>query len=591
MTPGERAEIDYMRDLATRLVGAGHGRRGHIVQEAARYLGISIPTLYMRLRRVGWTSGRKLRRDKGDSRVTREEVMAVAGIMHSSQRANGKRLLPADDAIEIAVANGQLGTRVSPATMLRLMRQHCVHPDQVGRPDPHTNLRSLHPNHCWQLDASICVLYYLRTGGLGVMDERKFNERKPSNLAKIARQRVLRYAITDHYAGAGIARYYLTSGEDQPTLFDFLMHAFRQREGHVMHGVPWQFVWDAGSANVSHGIQNLLTALGIRHWPHVPGNPRAKGQVEGYHNIIERKFEGRLVMTQVDDIDGLNSQLDLWLQANNGTAVHRRHGHTRWAMWQTIRPEQLRLCPPEELCRSLIHSRPVPRTVAGNLTVAYTAKGYEPAVYSLQHLPHVRVGDKVMVAVNPYRAPSIYVVGQDEHGATRYWECDPIERDQAGFFADAAIIGEQYTRPVDTDIDRARKELNAAAWGERDSTDAANARAKGRVAFNGEINPFADLAERAAAVPAHIQRRGTEIDLPNRVYVDDRPLDHVEALFELRGRLGRALEPREAEAVRTWYPDGVPLDQFDALLDRVQHLDDDDADTQPPTVPRLRAVT
>lgn len=590
MHAGEIAEMQLLQHIAKRLTDAPHRGRGVIAAEGARSFGISVQTLYTRLRKVGYSSGRKLRSDKGDSRVSTDEVKSVAAILQASRRTTGKSLLPVCDAIDVASANGMLGTRVSPTTMLRIMRREGCHPSQLSQPTPHTSMRSLHPNHVWQLDASICVLYYLKNGRAAVMDERTFNARKPRDLARVSNLRVMRYALTDHYTGDVIARYYNAAGEDQQTLFQFLMWSMRTQPDRVMHGVPWMLVWDAGSANQSHGIRNLLTSLVVRHWAHTPGNPRAKGQIEGTHNIIERKFEGRLSFARIDSIEQLNGHLDTWLRSFNGADIHSRHKHARDALWQTIRADQLRLCPSEETCSVLMHSKPEPRTIAGNLTISYTPRGFTRAAYSVAHVPGVRVGDQVQVVVNPYRAPDVFIVGQDADGSTRYWECQPIATDAAGFFSEAPVFGERFAAHADTDVDTARKDANERAYGERDTLDAISAKAKGAIAFDGAVDPFADLRAKAEQTPSYIQRRGTELHLPNPVHTELRPLDHVQALFELRARFGRSLEQAEREALQAWFPDGVPHEEFEALVSRLEQFS---AAGAPPAFvepPRLVAV-
>lgn len=564
-------ERDYLRGLADRLRAASHGARGKIIEGAAELLGITRQSLYAKLKTVGWSSGRKPRTDRGDSDIPRDEVMAVATIMRSSLRANGKMLLPMKDAIEIALANGALSRRVSATTMTRLMRQHRVHPQQLALATPHSRMRSLHPNHVWQFDVSICVLYRLRNGKVNVMDERKFNARKPLNLAEIMNQRVLRYAVADHTSGAVYARYYLAAGEDQGTLFDFLMRAFQRREEGLMYGVPMMMVWDAGSANQSHAIQNLLTHLAVRHWAHRPGNPRAKGLIEVTHNIIERKFEGRLAFTRIDSIDDLNAHLDVWLRDFNGTAIHRRHGATRWAMWQRIRQEELRLCPPVELCRELLIAAPQERTVNGNLSIDFKCPGYPRARYSVAQIQSLQVKDRVVVTFNPYRLPNIFVVAEDQDGLLRYHECTPYAEDIYGMEIGSPIFGERYRAPADTAADAARKDVNERAFGERDTLDADNAKAKGRIAMDGKIDPFKDLRDRADQVPAYLQRRGTELTVPNPVATELKPLTHVEALFELRARLGQALTVEQSALVARLHPDGVPHDALDDLLQAIQH--------------------
>ena len=590
MHPGELAEIELLRAYAQRLTHAPHRGRGAIADEGARRLGVSVQTYYTRLRKVGFASGRKLRSDKGDSRVSIDEVKQVAAMLQASRRTTGKSLLPVVDAMDVAAANGLLTEAVSPTTMLRLMRKEGCHPAQLAQPTPHTSMRSLHPNHVWQLDASICVLYYLRNGRAAVLDERTFNARKPRDLARVSPLRVMRYAATDHYSGDVIARYYEAAGEDQQTVFDFLMHAMQASPGRVMHGVPWMMVWDAGSANQSHGVVNLLDQLAVRHWAHIPGNPRAKGQIEVSHNVIERKFEGRLTFTRVDGIEQLNAHLDTWLRAFNGSNVLRRHGHQRDAVWQTIRADQLRLCPPIQTCAMLLHSRPEPRVVVGNLTITFKVRGHERATYSVAHVPSVRVGERVEVVANPYRAPAVFVVGKDEDGSTRFWECEPLALDAAGFVSTAPVFGERYAAQADTDVDQARKDANEAAYGERDTLDATAAKTKGAIAFIGRIDPFADVREKAEQTPAFMQRRGTELHLPNPMHVELKPLDHVAALLELRSRLGRNLEPAESAAVRAWFPDGVPPEELDGLVARVEQLQSAGDMPAPTHAPRLVAV-
>lgn len=590
MHPGELAEMQTLQHIAARLTAAPHRSRGAIAAEGARLIGVSVQTLYARLKKVGFSSGKKLRIDRGDSRVGENGVKAVAAYLQASRRTTGKALLPVQEAIDIAVANGDLAEPVKPTTMLRIMRRMGRHPAQLAQPTPHTSMRSLHPNHVWQLDASICVLYYLRNGRAAVMDERTFNARKPRDLARISNQRVMRYAATDHFSGNVVARYYEAAGEDQRTLFSFLMHAFRAQPGRVMHGVPWMLVWDAGSANQSHGIRNLLTQLGVRHWAHIPGNPRAKGQVEVIHNVIERKFEGRLAFTRIESVEQLNGHLDTWLRSFTGVSIHRRHGHARDAMWQTIRTDQLRLCPDIDTCSVLMHSRPEPRTVVGNLTITYRPRGHERATYSVAHVPEIRVGETVEVIVNPYRAPSIFVVTKDADGATRYVECEPETTTAGGFFANAPVIGERYAAHADTDVDAARKNANELAYGERDTLDAVAKKAKGAIAFDGRIDPFADLREKAAQTPTYMQRRGTELHVANPAHVELKPLDLVEALQELRARLGRSPLPAEREAIQAWYPDGVPPEAFDGLLARLEQLTAAGASPAFHEPPRLVAV-
>lgn len=558
-------EADYYRALAGRLDAAPHSGRGGLVQEAAAFLGVSVQQVYRRLHAAGWRSGRKLRTDKGDTRLTDDELQSIANVMVESARANGKRLLGVRDAMDILRANGKLAVDVAPETALRVMRARGLHPDQLARATPHTNLRSLHPNHCWQFDVSVCVLFYLDGAGLGVMDEKRFYKNKPENLKKVSNDRVLRYLITDHYTGAFYLHYYLARGENQETLFDFLVRAWSKRE-HTqdpMHGVPLQLLWDAGSANQSYLIKNLLDRLTVHQHVHTPGNPRGKGQVETTHNIVERSFEGRLSLMRVTDIDHLNAAAHTWMRWHNGTRLHSRHGSTRYGLWQTIRQEQLRLCPPRELCEQLLRTKPEPRKVQGNLVVRYAVKGYEPAFYSVAHIDGVRVGESVDVCVNPYRAPNVDIVLKAADGTEHVYECAPLGRDAAGFLVDAPVIGESHQTARDTDVDQYRKALAKQAYNASTQLEVDKARLEKRPAFGGDIDPISYLEAQTAA--HYMPRRGTELNVPQRVHVELKPLTHVEACRLLVGKLGRRLTSEDNAAVRAWYPDGVPEDRLDTL--------------------------
>ncbi len=572
MHAGELAELDMLRCYAERLRTAGHGEKSDIVAEAIRCLGCSEPTFYRRLRKVGWSSDRKQRTDKGDSRVCYDELLKLSAMWAgpASRRKNGKWIGTVEDCISMARANGELSVDISPATALRLFQLHGLHRTQVSAPAPHVQMQSLHPNHVWQIDPSVCVIYYSQRDGVRVLDEKKFYKNKPDYVAKFTPLRVWRYVAVDHYTGAIFARYYEAAGENQEVLFRFLMDAMEPANpAHVMRGVALCWIWDAGSANTSHGIQQLANALQVRHWAHTPGNSRAKGSVEKGNDIVEVRFEGRLSFTQVPTVEQLNAHLDDWLIAFNATRTHTRHGHTRYGLWQTIQSSQLRIRPDEATCRNLMTSRPEKRLVRGDLTVQFSVKGHGSAAYSVEHVPNIRVGDQVEVVVHAYRAPVICIMQKDEEGRTRFIECEPIQTNAAGFNVAAPIFGESYQRKADTVADTARKDQAEVAYGTRDVAEAEAARAKGTPAFGGAIDPFKDVREAAAAAPSHIVRRGTDLNLPNPVQIEVKPLSMVEALRALREWLGRPITPDDRERIGQWYPQGVQETDLQDIVNRL----------------------
>lgn len=570
-------ERKYLEGVAAQLSAASRGLRGKIVTRAATMLQCSTDRVYRGLREAGFSSGRNRRQDAGTRCVALDEAKAVAAMMVESSRANGKRLLSASTALEIAQENGLVSAAATPGTFLRVMRENGLHPNQLSRATPHTTMRSLHPNHVWQFDVSVCVLYYLDKGGLAVMDEKRFYKNKPANVARVANLRVLRYVVTDHFTGAFYVHYFQAAGEDQETLFKFLMEAFAERSHpkDPFHGVPFMLVWDAGSANQAHLIRNLLDRLQVKHWAHEPGRPRAKGQVEKTHDLIEREFEGRLFMVNIQNIDELNAKAHAWMRVFNGDRDHTRTGRTRYGLWQTIRAEQLRLCPPRELCEQLLSTKPEARTVKGNLVVSYAVKGYGPANYSVAHVPGVRVGESVMVTVNPYRAPSIFVLGEDENGEEKVYECAPIERDAAGFPVDAPVFGERYAAKPDTDTDQHRKQMAKVVYGADTQQEVDKARARREPAFGGKVDPFSYLENKAVA--HYMRRPGTALELPHAAQPELRPMTVVEALKRLRERFDRPLTKDESAEVRAAYPEGVPEEEFEQLAARMEGREEPEA--------------
>jgi hypothetical protein len=82
---------EHLKRVAARLDAAEHGSNRRIAEEEAQFLGISIQTLYTRLKKlVGWSSGRKTRADKGSTSQPIEAAMLVAGMQKPAVRKNGK---------------------------------------------------------------------------------------------------------------------------------------------------------------------------------------------------------------------------------------------------------------------------------------------------------------------------------------------------------------------------------------------------------------------------------------------------------------------------------------------------------------------
>ena len=429
-------------------------------------------------------------------------------------------------------------------------------------------LKSLHPNHVWQVDASMSVLYYLnpRTdseSGLQVMERDKFYKNKPRNLKRIEADRVWSYEITDHNSGA-LFVHYVMGAESGANLVESFLAAIQKRDGDPLHGVPFIVMMDMGSANTGGLFGNLARRLQVRLIAHAPGNARATGQVENARNLIETGFESGLRLTPVANLDELNAQAQRWARWFNANRIHSRHGKTRYDQWLTIKPEQLRIAPPMEICRELLNHTPEGRKVSGTLTVSF--KGQE---YDVSSVPGVMQGERLQVAMNPYVADAATVVFTEADGSERLHTVPLVVRNADGFREDANVVGEDFKRPADTQLDTNRKEVERLIYGAQTDEQAEAARKAKATPFGGRIDPgkVIDLAPERTYLP----RQGAATVLTTTTASTPAPvrvLSHFQAARAL-AQQGVAMTAELVATLKNLHPTGVPEDQIGALAERL----------------------
>tara|TARA_Y100001954_G_scaffold167695_1_gene178016 strand:- start:968 stop:2686 length:1719 start_codon:yes stop_codon:yes gene_type:complete len=549
-------ELDALRDLAHRLDEAGHGERKPLVEQVGKLLNCSEQTVYRKLKKlVGWTSGRKRRKDSGKMTVSEDTAKAVAHLMHKSTRKNGKRTMPMTVACSALRESGFDEAKVSTTTISRAMRRYRCHPDMLKQGKPYVNMRSLHPNHVWQVDPSICVLFYLPKGGMAVMEEGKFYKNKPGNMKKVEKERIWRYVITDHYSGTIYVRYVQSAGETAQGLVDVLLDAMSVRGlNDPMNGAPFLLGLDPGSANTAFLFKHLCERLGIELLVHMPGNPRAKGQVECANNIVETQFESRLGFMNVQSVEELQQKADQWRQHYNATAIHSRTSKTRNDVWLTIAEDQLRLIPALELCRELVTTKPKEATVDSNLSITHAIKGFGRNTYDLRQLPGLVPKMKVDVVVNPYRAPAVDVIIHDPSlPEDPVWTVEPKDMDEAGFWKDAPVYGQEYQSKPDTLADKTVKEID-----EKAGPDPKHILAPEGVDVMADVKP----------APDYLPKRGRDIgvDASKRELA---PYTVVEAARMLKQRLGDEWNAEAYAFLQQRYPDGVPVMELDDIAARL----------------------
>ncbi|HBP5182389.1 TPA: transposase family protein [Pseudomonas aeruginosa] len=569
-------------DLERALRAAPRGQRVEIAQSTAQRLDMSLATLYRKLREVTADSKpRKRRSDAGTSALSREDALTISSALMESARRNEKRLYSLEDAVEALRASKMIRADVvdedtgeirplSISAISRALYSFGVHPQQLLQPAPVSELRSRHPNHVWQIDASLCVLYYLKPGadehgnGLRVMEHDQFYKNKPKNVARIASNRVWSYEITEH-ASDWIYVKYVMGAESGENLCDVLIDAMQERGGNdILHGVPQILMMDPGSANTSAMARNLCRALRIRVIVHKPGAARVTGQVENARNLIERKFEAGLRFQPVADLDELNAAAKTWRAWFNAAKKHSRHGMTRSEAWMRIREHQLVKAPSVEVCRQLAIAEPESRKVTSKLRVSFQGTEYDVSV-----VPGVMNGEKLMITRNPWQSDAAQAITFDQDGHEVFHVIPRIEKDNFGFDVRAPMIGEEFRPHAETPAQKARKEAARLAMGVDTDAEEQAARKAKAIPFGGRLKPYQHIED--AQLPTFMPRKGSELQLDVTLpTVESKPLSHPAAAKILRARLDGVWSPESMLWLKSNYPDGVLEDQLDSIVEQLQ---------------------
>jgi hypothetical protein len=265
---------------------------------------------------------------------------------------------------------------VSSSRIAAVLRERGLDVRTQSRASSHVTMRSLHPNHVHQVDASLCLVYYLN-GEQRVIRDDELYKNKLAALAKV-KFKCYRWVLTDHTSSVIIPWYTEAAGEDQFSLAEFLLFAWSEQDGRPFHGVPEIVIWDKGSANQAHAVKALLRALEVKDIAHATGNSRAKGQVECAQNIVEKEFESRLRLEPVERWPSSTRRLRLvqrLQRESDPEAGHARPPRARapgaLRSVDAHPREQLRYLPDADLCRALLAGREETRKVMGNLQITF----------------------------------------------------------------------------------------------------------------------------------------------------------------------------------------------------------------------------
>lgn len=558
-----------------------NGDRRRIVARLAETLNRSLNTTYNYLKKYGgWESGKKPRKDKGETCVPEALCRKIAGLVICGDRANGKRPMCIKDAVKRWEANGEgimdpeTGEITMPSveTISRAMRRYGCHPDQLRVASPSVRMRTGYPNRLWQADASVCVLYRIRgTGNIGLMKEESYNEKKPENLIKIRNTRIVRYIVVDHCSGNFYLRYEQAAGEDAKGFLDTLIDAITDRGPQdVMHGVPEILYTDPGPGPASSLVTGFCGQMGITPAQHVPGRARATGSVEKCQDIVECKFESRLRFLEVPDVAQLQVLADRWRRYFCATAIHTRTKKTRNDVWLSIPAEKLRTAE-ADVMHSIAAWGEVRCQVKDDFTIsADTRTHYGVRRYDLRELGYhgLQVRDSVSVRLNPYKAPSIIAVIEKPDGEKVSFEVPPMQFDGAGFDLGAPAFGEGFKAMPKTRAEKNLEAIKKEAYGVQSVEEADKMRRAGKPAYAG-IDIMADVKE----APTYLKKAGTPLQVEEQK-ADVPPMKRLSFALMMRRDhpdVWRDENTDEcAEWLRTRYPDIVPGNEIEAVVERMR---------------------
>lgn len=566
-----RLVTEKLVSLAQAVRCAPHGSKEGHYQAACAELGFSRATVLRKLKETVLTKPRKQRSDAGETALSPDEAKMISAWLRESVRKNNKRILSIGEAVAQLRAEGKIKAdwidcatgevlQLHESSIARALRGYGLHPDQLNKPAPAVHLKSEHPNHVWQIDASLCVLYKMpvKTGNrMEALDSTEIYKNKLGKYKEIEHLLVQRYSITCHTSG-GIFVIYLLGGESSVNLISAFVACTQMREGFPFHGIPRMVMLDPGSANTAAPFMSLCDSLGVRVQVNKPKNPRAKGQVEQSHNLIECGFESGLnkLPEPITCVDDLNRMAHKWMHWMNGSKLHTRHGETRYAAWQRITAEQLIFAPEASVMLACANEEPITRTVNDFLEVSLKGR-----TYSVADMPGVQNQAKVLVCRNAWRDDVAQVVMHDAEGRRVMYQAPEVVKADFGFAEGARMIGEEYRAHADTPAQTAVKELDRMVMGASTLGEVEAARKKKATPFGGQINPFKQAEEYQA--PAWMPKRGAQHDLSIRT--EFPPLSIVEFAKSMSG-----WQPEFAAVVQQRYPDGkIPAAETEVLKERL----------------------
>mgnify|MGYP000288624396 CR=1 FL=1 len=530
--------------------------RSEVVQCTARLLGCTVATVYRRMRRKGWTSGRKKRKDAGSTTLTATELDTLTKLQASAVNKRGRPNLPLTEALRMAQEKGRVRPDISYAQVARVARANGRGPTQLRAREAAVARSSTYPNHVWFVDISVALQWHLKDGDGKRISLREnpelLYEGKREKLASL-REVLHRYTVVDHCSGAFYVQYYYSAGENAYDVVDFLCRAMSPKRlpgGFPFRGVPKRLVVDQGSAFKNYIVRNLAAGLGVEVEMHAPTNAKASGAVETRHRHWQASFESRLAQTHVSDLAALNQAAEDFaavIQAER-PLVRARTKKPPMERWVTISDDQLVEAPSRQVFMQLAAGKLEERVVD-----AYLRIRFENSWFELSGEQPIWPGQRVKVQ----RTPMLEV-------AVRVW--DELDREYA-------VTEISFNEHGFAENGRSHEWDNEERAGATVPQTAAKKAFKAHKVAVKEGNQapldlgglFDDLSRKVERQEYLRAREGTAWTPASSAAVDGPPLSSLDARERVVARLGRGLTREEGRWWRERLGEGVTEARLDEL--------------------------
>jgi hypothetical protein len=284
---------------------------------------------------------RKSRKSDIELAQEKRDMLTLSAI--KCQQGIDKKKIPTERAIAIAESMGYWKKGKYARTKAdRLLEKYKINGRHIKNQPFARQLKADYPGHVFVVDATPIDHYYLT---LDRKVEPYYAPPGDKHLDDVLSQKNLSkiwvYYLVDMYSKAFISMPFASlpkganskkAGENADDWYDFLKFCLLPKNNFIspfedceppfldcpVEGQPTILFCDEGSGiGRSKLIKNLCGNLGIKIVTHMPGNPRAKGVVEGRISAFKRSYESMIAPGHIKDINQLIYFYQTWTDYHN----------------------------------------------------------------------------------------------------------------------------------------------------------------------------------------------------------------------------------------------------------------------------------